>query len=209
MRKKIIAVTGGLLLAMVLLLPAAGSAAPGAASQGTAGRPVTATARVLPAAALGPAAECLAFTGNSPQTREVTDDFARTASSTVFTTLPCGSTAVSVPRGRSAVIVAKVDAEVSCQGPAGQWCIGRVLIGGVEGEPNAPEPDSFAWATARADLNQWESNAFTRTRRVTCPRSIVTTAPCRVTVVTQVRTHAAEMLMRIDDRTLDVLVSLV
>lgn len=210
MRKKTIAV-GGLLLAAVLLLPAtAGSAAPsGPGSQGAAAAPVTAAAPIRAAVAAGPAAECLGFTAASPQTRVVTDDFARVAGSTTWTTLPCGGTAVSVPRGRSAVIVAHVDAEVSCQGPAGQWCQGRVLIGGVEGEPNAPEPDSFAWATARADLNQWEANAFTRTRRVTCPRTASTTAPCRVTVVVQVRTHAAGMLMRIDDRTLHVQTNLV
>src|SRR5262249_43043008 len=123
--------------------------------------------------------------------------------STAWTTLPCGSTTVSVPRGRVALVVAHVDAEVSCQGPANQWCQGRVLIGGVEGEPNAPEPDSFAWATARGDLNQWEANAFTRTGRLICP-STYRLPNCLFSVVTQVRHHAPGMIMRIDDRTMHV-----
>jgi hypothetical protein len=99
-----------------------------------------------------------------------------------------------------------VNAEVSCQGPANQWCQGRVLIGGKEGEPNAPEPDSFAWATARSDINQWEANAFTRTLHVTCPRT-APRATCRIPIITQVRNHAAGMTIRVDDRTLHVLVA--
>jgi hypothetical protein len=158
---------------------------------------------VRPAVAAAQVNDCVGFAAASPQTRVVTDDFARINSSTLFTTLPCGSTTVSIPRGRTALIVAHVDAEVSCKGPVNQWCIGRVLIGGVEGEPNAPEPDSFAWATARADLEQWEANGFTRTRRVSCSRASRPPA-CAVSVVTQVRNHASGMTMRIDDRTLHV-----
>lgn len=199
-RKKIIGVFG-LLLALALVIPTAASAGP--AGQGTA---TTSAAAVRPAAAAGPGPECLAFAATSPQTRVVTDDFARTSAATAFTTLPCGTTTVTVARGRTALIVAHVDAEVSCRGPADQWCLGRVLIGGVEGEPNAPEPDSFAWATARADLNQWEANTFTRTRRFTC--SSLSPSTCVVSVITQVRTHAAGMTMRVDDRTLHVQVNL-
>jgi hypothetical protein len=158
------------------------------------------------AAAASPGPDCIGFAASSPQTRVVTDDFARFSKSTDWTTLPCGSTTIKVPRGHTALVVAHVDAEVSCQGPADQWCQGRVLIGGLEGEPNAPEPDSFAWATARSDINQWEANAFTRTALVRCPR----TAPrpnCSVPVITQVRNHASGMTMRVDDRTLHVQVN--
>jgi hypothetical protein len=206
MRKKLIAPLG-LLAAAVVVVPVAVSAAThGSVSQGAAAKPATAKASVRPAAAAGPGHDCLGFAARSPQTRVVTDDFARINTSTNWTTLPCGSTTISVPRGHRALVVAHVDAEVSCRGPNLQWCQGRVLIGRVEGEPNAPEPDSFAWATARADLNQWEANAFTRTAVVACPR----TSPrpiCLIPVITQVRNHALGMTMRVDDRTLHVQVN--
>jgi hypothetical protein len=200
-RKRFIGLTVGSAAGLALfLVPASAPAAPaGPSGQGAA---VAVAAPVRPAVAAAPVNDCVGFAASSPQTRVVTDDFARTVASTLFTTLPCGTTSVSIPRGRTALIVAHVDAEVSCRGPVNQWCIGRVLIGGVEGEPNAPEPDSFAWATARADLDQWEANGFTRTRRFTCSRLSRTT--CVVSVITQVRNHASGMTMRIDDRTLHV-----
>jgi hypothetical protein len=118
--------------------------------------------------------------------------------------MDCGSTTVNVPRGQRALVVAKVDAEVSCQGPNFEWCLGRVLINGVPGRPNSTEADgSFAWATARPDLNQWESNAFSRTWTVSCP-STATTATCSFPVVTQVMNHTSGMWFRVDDSTLDV-----
>jgi hypothetical protein len=124
--------------------------------------------------------------------------------STTYTTLGCGSFGVTVPRGRRALVTVTVDAEVTCTGTdpavASQWCLGRVVIGGVEGQPSAPEPDSFAWAQSSADAAAWESAAFQRSRLVVCPATYPATV-CSFGVTAQVRNHAAGLAFRVDDLT--------
>lgn len=126
-----------------------------------------------------------------------------TYTSTAWTNLGCGSTAVTVPRGRRALIVATVAAEVECTGAAGQWCLGRVLIGGVDAAPVAAEPSSLAWSHSDPSGTVWESNAFIRSRLVSCPSTSAATR-CTYPVVTQVRNHAAGLNNWVDDLTVSV-----
>lgn len=151
---------------------------------------------------------CTGWLATNPylQTREVTTSDASTYTSTSYVTMACGVTAVSVPRGRRGLIVVGVDAEVTCTGADGQWCLGRVLIGGAEGQPSAPEPDSFSWANSEPNAAQWEANTFTRTRLVACP-STWPAAACSYSIYVQVRTHAPELLLRVDDSTVHAVVT--
>jgi hypothetical protein len=174
-------------LAFALLSVARGDAAPSADQ----------------AAAPSRAPVCAAFTATNPalQTRVVTSSDARVSTSTNWTALPCGSTTVTIPRGRAALVSTTVDAEVVCTGAEGQWCEGRVLVDGVEGQPTAPEPDSFAWAAAQPSATRWESNAFTRTRLMRCPLVPAVVTSCVYDVVTEVRNHASGLAFRVDDST--------
>lgn len=164
--------------------------------------PAPATAQDQPTAAAARTGGCQAFliraAGGSRSVIVNNDPTLYTA--TTYVPLGCGSTSVFVPSGRRALVVVKVDAEVVCTGPAGQWCLGRVLIGGVEGQPRAPEPDSFSWAHSDPDASAWESNAFTRTAAVGPCRA---TAGCVVTIAAQARTHATGLTLRVDDSTVD------
>jgi len=161
------------------------------------------TAPAAPSAALAPVCTGgLSATNAALQTRALTTNTPQVFTGTTYTTLGCGTFGVSVPAGRRGLIVVKVDAEVTCTGtdPAvdSQWCLGRVLIGGVEGQPSAPEPDSFAWAQSSPDSAAWESAAFTRSRIVVCPAGGPT---CGYTIAAQVRNHAAGLNFRVDDLT--------
>jgi hypothetical protein len=125
--------------------------------------------------------------------------------SAAWADLTCGSFSVTVPRGKSALAVVKTDAEVTCTTANAndfQWCQGRVLFNGAEGQPNAPEGDSFAWANSQTDPNAWESNAFTRTAYLRCP-STSPTSVCTFPVKVQVKNHAAGLNFRVDDSTVD------
>lgn len=176
--------------AAALALTASGPAAAGPAGPQTSG--------VAPAAAT-----CKTFTATNAavQTRVVTtSDATLYANTPAWADMACGTTAVTAPRGRAVLAVVQVDAEVTCTGPDGRWCQGRALIGNAEGEPAAPEPDSFSWANSESNAAQWEANGFTRTRDLACPAKFplpVCTWPVRV----QVRTHAPGLLLRVDDST--------
>jgi hypothetical protein len=173
-----------------VLLGAGASQATGS-SPGPQATPATLTAPV-----------CWSAYASNPylQTRVVTTSDASTYTSTAWSNLACGTTRVTVPRGRHGLVVVKVDAEVTCTGDDGQWCLGRVLVGGFEGQPTAPEPDSFSWANSEPNSAQWESNAFTRSRLLYCP-STITASYCYYPVVVQVRNHASGLLFRVDDST--------
>jgi hypothetical protein len=159
-----------------------------------------------PPAAPSRAPVCTAFTATNTavQTRVVTSSDARVSSSTNWTALPCGSSTVTIARGRNALVTATVDAEVVCTGAEGQWCSGRVLIDGAEGLPTAPEPDSFAWASSQPSTTRWESAGFTRTRLLRCPALPSVTSACVYGLVTQVRNHTTGLSFRVDDSTVHV-----
>jgi hypothetical protein len=133
-------------------------------------------------------------------TKTVSTNDASFYTSTAWTNLACGAVLVTIPRGRRAVVVVHVDAEVLCTGADGQWCQGRAIFAGVEGQPNAPEPDSFAWANSEPNPAQWEANTFTRTWFITCVAN-GTTTPCGTNVIVQVRNHTTGLTFRVDDST--------
>jgi hypothetical protein len=195
---QILRVAKGRLAVLTALTAAAAVAVPAASAIGAA----SPQSRQDTAAATATTSSCTGFsaTNSAVQTRVVTTSTPTFYTSTSWTNLACGSTTVTVPRGRSALVVVSVDGEVTCTGAGGQWCLGRVLIAGAEGYPTAPEPDSFSWANSEPNANQWESNAFTRTRALSCPSSS-TAASCTFAIVTQVRNHAANLNFRVDDST--------
>jgi len=155
-------------------------------------------------AAAAPDCNFYSATNAALQRRVYTNNTPTTYTTTDWVNLQCGSFSVSVPRGKSALIVAKADAEVSCTVSTSdsQWCQGRILINNLEGQPTAPEPDSFSWANSQTDPNTWESNAFTRTAYVRCPADS-REALCTYMIRAQIKNHAPNMLFRIDDSTVD------
>jgi len=156
------------------------------------------------AAAVVPDCKFYSATNASVQSRVYTNNTATNYTNTDWVNMQCGSFTVSVPRGKSALIVVKTDAEVRCNVATSddQWCQGRVLIDGAEGQPNAPESDSFSWANSQTDPNAWESNAFTRTAAVRCPIDS-NNALCTYMIRAQVKNHAPNMNFRVDDSTVD------
>jgi hypothetical protein len=190
-------VTLALAAVIAVAVPTLAVAASSGGSQGTA--PAATAVAAAPVCTGG-----LSATNGALQTRVLTTNTPQFFTGTGYVNLGCGAFGVTVPRGRAGLIVVKVDAEVTCtgSGPAvdSQWCLGRVLIGGVEGQPSAPEPDSFAWAQSSPDSAAWESAAFTRTRIVRCPSTNPATV-CSYTVAAQVRNHAAGLSFRVDDLT--------
>lgn len=156
-------------------------------------------------AAAAPDCSFFSATNASGQRRVYTSNTATVyTNSAAWQNMQCGSFSVSVPRGKAALIVVKVDGEVTCTVAVSdsQWCQGRVIIDNTEGKPNAPEPDSFSWANSQTDPNAWESNAFTRTGTVRCPADHPTTI-CSYMVRAQVKNHAANMSFRVDDTSVD------
>lgn len=147
-------------------------------------------------------------TNSALQTKTVTSRDPRYYTATSWTNLECGQLTVTVPRGRSAGLVVRTDAEVTCTelGSANrtEWCEGRVLVNGVGGEPAAQELDgSFAWAQSSLDAGAWESNSFTRSRTLRCPVVSTTVLPCAYSVNVQVKTHASGLNFRVDDSTVE------
>ena len=157
------------------------------------------------------AATCMfpvSATNSMLQTKTVTSRDARFYSTTAWTDLECGQLTVTVPRGRTAGLVVRTDAEVTCTelGSANrtEWCEGRVLVNGVGGEPAAQEVDgSFAWARSSLDAGAWESNSFTRSRTLRCPVVSTTLLPCSFDVRVQVKNHNTGLNFRVDDSTVE------
>ena len=159
------------------------------------------------AAAGAAAPDCMFFsaTNAAVQSRVYTNNTPTNYTNTDWVNMQCGSFTVTVPRGKSALAVVKVDGEVTCTNPTAsnsQWCQGRVLIDGAEGQPSAPEPDSFAWSNSQVDANAWESNAFTRTAYLRCSPN-TKEAMCTYFVRAQVKNHSTGLNFRIDDSTVD------
>jgi len=172
-----------------------------AAAAGASAAPPKPDTQAAPEAVAAPVCTTFAAANAAGQRRVVTNNSPGLYSGTAYAPMDCGTTTIRLPYGRRALFVTRVDAELTCTGAAGQWCLGRVLYRGVEGQPNAPEPDSFAWAKSNPDAADWESNSFTRTG-VVGPCSVL--AGCAVVVQVQVRNHAAGLLFRVDDSTVDV-----
>lgn len=141
------------------------------------------------------------------QTKTVTSSTARVKTDTAWSDLECGSLTVTVPAGMRGGLVVHVDAEVTCTGPVAdttEWCQGRVLVGnpGLDAFPRELEVDgSFAWAHSSPDAGAWESNAFTRSMTLECPRNHE--GPCSWPVKVQVRNHADGLNFRVDGSTVE------
>ena len=140
-------------------------------------------------------------TNSALQTKTITSSTARFKADTVWSNLECGALTVTVPPGMRGGLVVSTDAEVTCTGAAPdqtQWCLGRVLVNGIEAFPRELEIDgSFAWAQSSTDVGAWESNAFTRSTTLTC----ASTSPCSWNVQVQVRNHVDGLNFRIDGST--------
>lgn len=73
--------------------------------------------------------------------------------------------------GQQATITVSVSAETLCVGIPGQWCEARVLLDGVDMNPN---PDTFPWSPP-STTPDWSTHSFSRTKVVSCP--LLTTGP--------------------------------
>lgn len=139
------------------------------------------------------------------QTKVITSSTPRFYGSTLWTNLECAGLTVTVPPGMRGGLVVRTDAEVTCTGPTPdqtQWCLGRVLVSGVEAFPRELEIDgSFAWAQSSPDIGAWESNSFTRSITLSCPSSAP--APCAWGVQVQVRNHVDGLNFRVDGSTVE------
>ena len=139
------------------------------------------------------------------QTKTVTSSSARFKSDTAWSDLECGALTVTVPSGMRGGLVVHVDAEVTCTGlapDATEWCLGRVLVGGLDAFPRELEADgSFAWAQSSTDFGAWESNAFTRSMTLECSPNHE--GPCSWPVKVQVRNHADGLSFRVDGSTVE------
>lgn len=127
--------------------------------------------------------------GGSFFKRVVTNTNPQTTSSTTFQDLPSAGTTVFVPPQTTVLVGAQFNAEVRCNntGNAAQdWCEAQILIGGVEGSPQASSngPDTFALKSTNAggETNaSWAAQGFSRYR---CIRN-TSTAPMAVNVKVQ------------------------
>jgi hypothetical protein len=127
--------------------------------------------------------------GGSFFKRVVTNTNPQTTSTTTFQDLPSAGTTVFVPPQTTVLVSAAFNAEVRCNntGNAAQdWCEAQILIGGVEGSPQASTngPDTFALKSTNAGgetTASWAAHGFSRYR---CIRN-TSTAPMAVNVKVQ------------------------
>jgi hypothetical protein len=129
----------------------------------------------------------------------VTLSSAVSTTSTVFGTVPVGSTSVPIGPGRSALINVRYHAETRCTGPAGTWCSLRILIGGVPGEPHQPGTDGGDYAFDSSATDFFEGHAM---ERHMCVRNANTTSTRFVSVIAQWRVSAPGVTFRLDETSL-------
>lgn len=128
--------------------------------------------------------------GGSFFKRVVTNTNPQTTSTTVFQDLPSAGTTIFVPPQTSVLVSARFDAEARCSSNTGNaaqdWCEAQILIGGVEGSPQASTfgPDTYALKSTNAGAEttaSWAAQSFSRHR---CIRN-TSTAPMAVNVKVQ------------------------
>jgi len=114
--------------------------------------------------------------------------------------VPNASTVVTVPANKQSMIIARFSAESDCyDGPVGDWCSVRILIGGVEGAPASGTDFAFDSVDGQdcADGDGcWESHSMDRSR-------FGPLGPGNYTVQVQVQIEGAATL-RLDDWSLTV-----
>jgi hypothetical protein len=149
------------------------------------------TALALAAASASSFAAVESFTsGTSFFKRVITNTSVNTTSATVFSDVPSTLTTIFVP-GQTAVLVSvDFNAEAACYGGGAgnpNWCELMVMIGGVEGSPQASTTslgDTYAFASTdngATSSNSWRGHALSRHR---CIRN-TSTAPLAVPVSVQ------------------------
>jgi hypothetical protein len=149
------------------------------------------TALALAAASASSFAAVESFTsGTSFFKRVITNTSVNTTSAAVFSDVPSTLTTIFVP-GQTAVLVSvDFNAEAACYGGGAgnpNWCELMVMIGGVEGSPQASTTslgDTYAFASTdngATSSNSWRGHALSRHR---CIRN-TSTAPLAVPVSVQ------------------------
>jgi hypothetical protein len=123
---------------------------------------------------------------------------ATTTASTTYVNVAGASTAITVPAGESALILARFSAESACYGggTAGHWCSLRIRIDGVDMDPSSGMDFAFD-STNGGDEgpSAWESHSMDRSRVV---------GPGTHVVVVQAATTNATVTLRLDDWSLTV-----
>lgn len=121
--------------------------------------------------------------------RVVTDSISRTTASETFMPLPNAATTIFIQPNQEVLVNASFDAESRCSEAGGPgtglvWCELRIMIGGVEGSPQASlSPDTFAFDSTNdgADgIGSWESHAMSRHRCIRNPTGTVMAVPVSV-----------------------------
>ena len=120
--------------------------------------------------------------------RVVTNTNVNTTSNTVFANVPGATTSIFVPAQTAVLISVDFSAEAACYGGGADanWCELQVLIGGVEGAPQASTfgGDTYAFASTdegKATAGSWRGHALSRHR---CIRND-SNAPLQVPVAVQ------------------------
>jgi hypothetical protein len=122
--------------------------------------------------------------------RVVTNTSVNTTIDTVFADVPGTPTTIFVPPGSAVMVSVNFDAEAACYGGGTgdpNWCELMVMIGGVEGSPQASTTsvgDTYAFAStdsSAASIGSWRGHALSRHR---CIRN-TSAAPLAVPVSVQ------------------------
>jgi hypothetical protein len=122
--------------------------------------------------------------------RVVTNTSVNITSATTFADVPGTLTTIFVPAGSAVLVSVDYNAEAACYGGGlnnPNWCELMVMIGGVEGSPQASTTslgDTYAFASTdngAASVDSWRGHALSRHR---CIRN-TSTAPLAVPVSVQ------------------------
>jgi hypothetical protein len=130
----------------------------------------------------------------------ITDDRATTYHSTNYLTVFNAGTNITIPAGGRALVKAQFDAESQCSSRGVGWCSVRIMIGGIEGNPQAGIDFAFDSDMSGPDDDLLESHSLTRARCV----ANTTGSPLTVSVVVQAAVTAKSITFRLDDWELDV-----
>jgi hypothetical protein len=149
------------------------------------------TATALAAAAASSHAAVESFTsGAAFFKRVITNTSVNTTSATTFADVPSTLTTIFVPAQTTVLVSVDYNAEAACYGGGAgnpNWCELMVMIGGVEGSPQASTTslgDTYAFASTdngAASADSWRGHALSRHR---CVRN-ASNAPLAVPVSVQ------------------------
>jgi hypothetical protein len=149
------------------------------------------TATALAAAAASSHAAVESFTsGAAFFKRVITNTSVNTTSATTFADVPSTLTTIFVPPQSTVLVSVDYNAEAACYGGGvgnPNWCELMVMIGGVEGSPQASTTslgDTYAFASTdngAASVDSWRGHALSRHR---CVRN-ASNAPLAVPVSVQ------------------------